>query len=114
MLDVIGVKSIVIRDPVSEFDVDGREPRLHQFQVHKQSACPSVSVDKGMDALNPDFAALTVTYTVAAIASLILYFVLNKGGHLLREYSYLNWAPFVLGIVIIGLEVGFIYAYKAG
>jgi phosphate/sulfate permease len=25
-----------------------------------------------------------------------------------------NWAPFVLGIVIVGLEVGYIYAYKAG
>ena len=25
-----------------------------------------------------------------------------------------NWAPFVLGIVIVGLEVGWIYAYKAG
>ena len=60
------------------------------------------------------FASLTVTYTVGAIASVILYYATNKGGHLLREYSRLNWSPFVLGIVIVGLEVGFIYAYKAG
>ena len=59
------------------------------------------------------FASLTVTYTVGAIASVILYYATNKGGHLLREYSRLNWSPFVLGIVIVGLEVGFIYAYKA-
>lgn len=26
----------------------------------------------------------------------------------------MNWAPFVLGLVIVGLEVGWIYAYKAG
>ena len=26
----------------------------------------------------------------------------------------MNWAPFVLGIVIIGLEAGWLYAYKAG
>ena len=26
----------------------------------------------------------------------------------------MNWAPYVLGLVIVGLEVGFIYAYKAG
>ena len=26
----------------------------------------------------------------------------------------MNWAPFVLGLVIVGLEVGFIYAYKSG
>ena len=60
------------------------------------------------------FASLTVTYAVGAIASVILYYATNKGGHLLREYSRLNWSPFVLGIVIVGLEVGFIYAYKAG
>ena len=59
-------------------------------------------------------ASLTVTYAVGAIASAILYYVTNKSGHLLREYSHLNWSPFVLGIVIVGLEVGWIYAYKAG
>jgi len=26
----------------------------------------------------------------------------------------LSWAPFVLGIEIVGLETGWIYAYKAG
>lgn len=26
----------------------------------------------------------------------------------------MNWASYVLGMVIVGLEVGFIYAYKAG
>ena len=26
----------------------------------------------------------------------------------------LNWAPFVLGVAIVGLEVGFIYAFRAG
>ena len=59
-------------------------------------------------------AALTVTYLVGAVASGILYVVLNRGGSLIREYTHLNWAPFVLGIVIVGLEVGFIYAYRAG
>lgn len=32
----------------------------------------------------------------------------------MSEYRHVNWAPFVLGIVIVGLEVGYIYAYKAG
>ena len=26
----------------------------------------------------------------------------------------MNWAPVILGLVIVGLEVGWIYAYKAG
>ena len=59
-------------------------------------------------------ASLTVTYAVGAVASAILYHVMNKGGRLFSEYSHLNWSSFVLGIVIVGLEVGFIYAYKAG
>ena len=63
--------------------------------------------------INP-FASLTVTYLVAAAASAVLYFILGSDGNLLKEYQKLNWAPFVLGIVIIGLEAGWIYAYKAG
>ena len=63
--------------------------------------------------MNP-LASLTVTYAVGAIVSLLLYFVIGNNRNLLREYGSLNWAPFVLGIVIVGLEVGYIYAYKAG
>lgn len=63
--------------------------------------------------MNP-FASLTITYVVGAVASLILYFVLNKDGNLIQEYQKTNWAPFVLGLVIVGLEVGYIYAFKAG
>ena len=59
------------------------------------------------------FASLTITYSVGAVVSMILYFSLG-GRDLIREYSRLNWAPIVLGIVIVGLEVGFIFAYKAG
>ena len=65
------------------------------------------------DGLNP-FAALTVTYLVGAAVSAVLFFVLGKQSNPIKELSNLNWAPFVLGFVIVGLEVGFIYAYKAG
>lgn len=68
------------------------------------------SVPEGMNPL----ASLTVTYLVGAFTSAILFFVLNKDASLIREYSKLNWAPFVFGVVLVGLEVGFIYAYKAG
>ncbi len=65
------------------------------------------------EAMNP-LAALTVTYTIAALASGLLFAATIRGGSLLREYSHLNWAPFVFGLALVGLEVGFIYAYKAG
>ena len=63
--------------------------------------------------MNP-FASLTITYLVGAAASAVLYFALNQGGSLIKEYGKLNWAPFILGIVIVGLEAGWLYAYKAG
>lgn len=65
------------------------------------------------EGVNP-FASLTITYLVGAVASAALYFIFNQSGSLIKEFSKLNWAPFVLGIVIVGLEAGFIYAYKAG
>ena len=65
------------------------------------------------EGMNP-FASLTVTYLVGAAASAVLFFVLGAEGNLVREYGKLNWAPFLLGIVIVGLEAGWIYAYKAG
>ena len=63
--------------------------------------------------LNP-FASLTITYLVGAASSTLLYFIFNKQGNIIKEFAKTNWAPFVLGLVIVGLEVGYIYAYKAG
>lgn len=59
-------------------------------------------------------ASLTVTYLVGSISAGVLYFVCEKAPDLGREYSHLNAAPFILGVAIVGLEAGFIYAYKAG
>ena len=68
------------------------------------------SVPEGMNPL----ASLSVTYAIGAITSLFLYMMLNRNASLAREYRKLNWAPFALGLVVVGLETGFIYAYKAG
>ena len=59
-------------------------------------------------------AALTVAYVVAAICSAGLYFLMSHGGNILKEYQNLNWSSFVLGFVIIGLEAGAIFMYRAG
>ena len=68
------------------------------------------SVPEGMNPL----ASLTVTYLVGAVVSCAMYFIMNRNANLLREIRLTNWAPIVLGIVIVGLEVGFIYAFRAG
>lgn len=67
-------------------------------------------VPKDMDAM----ASMTITYLVGAVCSAIAYFLMNKNGNLLQEYMKANWAPFFLGVSVVGLEVGFIYAYKIG
>ena len=53
------------------------------YQVCAKSMPPSI---------NP-LASLTVTYATGAVASGALYFALNRGGNLLREYNQLNWVP---------------------
>lgn len=61
------------------------------------------------------FASLTVTYAISTVTSVICYFIFNHSGNgLLKEYSQVNWATVALGVTLVGLEVGFIYAYKVG
>ena len=68
------------------------------------------AVPKEMDTM----ASMTVTYLVGAVCSAILFFIMNRGGNLLHEYAKMNLAPALLGLSVVGLEVGFIYAYKNG
>ena len=68
------------------------------------------SVPEGMNPL----ASLTVTYLIGTVVSCALYYILNRDANLRREIRLTNWAPVVLGVVIVGLEVGFIYAFRAG
>jgi len=69
---------------------------------------------KGVPSGMHPLAALTITYVIGALTSGVLYHVLTKNGNLLREYGQLNWAPLVMGVVVVGLEVSCIYAYQAG
>ena len=69
---------------------------------------------KGIPVQMNTYASMTITYAVATLFSALAFFVTTKGGNILKEFSHTNWATIVLGIVITGLEVGFIFAYKAG
>lgn len=60
------------------------------------------------------FAALTLTYIVGAIFSTVMHLIIHPTASLIKEFAKMNWAPYVLGLVIVGLEVGWIYAYKVG
>lgn len=59
-------------------------------------------------------ASMTITYLVGAACSAVMFFAANGGGSLFHECGKANAAPVLLGISVVGLEVGFICAYKAG
>lgn len=58
--------------------------------------------------------SLAVTYLVAAIATLLLLPLFPMQGTLGAEVRKLNWASVGLGAVIVGLELGFLLAYRSG
>lgn len=60
------------------------------------------------------FALLVVAYVMCAIISLIMYFITNQGGNIIREFSYTNWTVIVMGLAIVGLEAGNIFMYRVG
>lgn len=60
------------------------------------------------------FATLSITYLVAAIVSFVSFFVSARGKNIFAEFSKTNWTTFVLGIVIVGLELGYVLAYRNG
>ncbi len=60
------------------------------------------------------FATLSITYLVAAVVSFAIFFISSKGKNILSEFGKTNWTALVLGIVIIGLELGYIVAYRNG
>ena len=69
---------------------------------------------KGIPGDVSPFASLTITYLVGAIASAVMHCVTHPTVNIFQEFTKMNWAPFVLGLVVVGLEVGWIYAYRAG
>lgn len=60
------------------------------------------------------FGALMITYAVATIFTGIIFVFLVKPENVLTELSHVNWTSVVLGMVIVGLELGYIFAYRAG
>ena len=60
------------------------------------------------------FFSMTITYLVGAVVSVVLYLTIGSGESLGAQISALNWTPFVLGLAVVGLEVGAIFMYKVG
>ncbi len=63
--------------------------------------------------VNP-FGALMITYLVAAIISAIIFAFMVGPSNVVFEISKINWTSIILAIAIVGLEVGYVFVYRAG
>ena len=62
---------------------------------------------------NP-FSSLLVTYVTAAILTLCAFPFHKTDEGFLQTFHGLNWTSIALGISIVGLELGYLMAYRAG
>ena len=62
---------------------------------------------------NP-FVALLVTYLFAAVLTGIALFFYKADKGFWQSLKDLNWTSLVLGLAILGLEFGYLMAYRAG
>ena len=59
------------------------------------------------------FASLAITYAVGAVVSVVMFYLMGSRG-LIGELAKTNWTAWALGVLVVGLEVGTIFVYRAG
>lgn len=62
---------------------------------------------------NP-FSSLLVTYLIAALITAITFLVFYTDKSLVQSFENLNWTSIALGVSIVGLEFGYLMAYRSG
>ena len=60
------------------------------------------------------FASLAITYFIAALCSLFMFFVTATDKNIIHELTKVNWTAFALSVAIVALEFGYICIYRAG
>ncbi|MGR6835969.1 EamA family transporter [Syntrophomonas erecta] len=65
------------------------------------------------EAANP-MLSLIITYLTATLLSVLILLFGFKDTSIIAEIRKVNWASYALGVAIIGLELGFLLAYRAG
>ncbi len=65
--------------------------------------------------VNP-YLSLAVSYAVVTVAFVVAYFVLPAGGaaSMRASLGQLNWATWVLGLIIVFLDLAFLMMYRSG
>lgn len=65
------------------------------------------------ESANP-MTSLLVTYLTASLITLISFLLYDPDESFVQTMKGLNWTSIVLGIAIVGLEFGYLMAYRAG
>lgn len=71
--------------------------------------CQKVTPQK----VNP-FSALFLTYLVATVLTALMFPLFKADKGFFQSIKELNWASIALGVSIVGLEFGYLMAYRAG
>lgn len=58
--------------------------------------------------------ALSVTYLTAAGLCIVMLPLFPLSGGFVESMRQVNWTSFALGLAVVGLELGFLLAYRAG
>lgn len=58
--------------------------------------------------------SLIITYLTSAVVSIVLYFAMFSSSPVAVEMKKLSWTAPALGLIIVGVEVGYIYTYRNG
>jgi drug/metabolite transporter (DMT)-like permease len=74
------------------------------YHIAQKSIVPSVH----------PMVSLVVTYGTALVVSLIAVAFSPGAPALLRTVKHLNWATYVVGLSIVGVELAVLLAYRAG
>lgn len=62
---------------------------------------------------NP-FSSLLVTYITASLITVVTFLLFYTDKSLIQSFEELNWTSIALGVSIVGLEFGYLMAYRSG
>lgn len=60
------------------------------------------------------FSGLIVSYLVATIVTIILSMFFKAEKSIIHSFSNIHWTSIALGVSIVGVEFGYLLAYRAG
>ncbi len=71
-------------------------------------------VSKSTPANANPFASLTISYLISTVFCFGIYVVQSGGKNILEGFKTINWTSVALGVLIVGLEFGWMMSYRNG